>query len=110
MTKTATLRRVVQSTIVADASATDQELLRRFATADDEAAFATLVRRHTGLVLGVCRRALAGGQVGTQHLFGLLQLTIYLPAHAELERSARVVVEQFRRIHAMVAAPRAAWQ
>lgn len=38
----------------------DQQLLRRFATGRDEAAFETLVRRHLGLVLGAARRQLAG--------------------------------------------------
>src|SRR5262249_59390732 len=35
----------------------DRELLERFAARHEEAAFATLVARHGGLVLGVCRRA-----------------------------------------------------
>jgi RNA polymerase sigma factor (sigma-70 family) len=38
--------------------ATDGQLLQRFATARDEIAFATLVQRYGGLVLGVCRRRL----------------------------------------------------
>jgi RNA polymerase sigma factor (sigma-70 family) len=37
---------------------TDRELLRRFARGNDQAAFAALAARHTGMVLGVCRRAL----------------------------------------------------
>src|SRR5262245_57761298 len=35
---------------------TDRDLLRRFANARDEAAFAEIVRRYGPLVLGVCRR------------------------------------------------------
>ncbi|HEV3084340.1 MAG TPA: sigma-70 family RNA polymerase sigma factor [Gemmataceae bacterium] len=36
----------------------DRELLRRFAAAKDEQAFAVLVKRHGAMVLNVCRRAL----------------------------------------------------
>src|SRR5262245_39541233 len=36
----------------------DQELLQRFVSRREEAAFAALLRRHGPLVLSVCRRAL----------------------------------------------------
>src|SRR5262249_58407768 len=37
----------------------DRDLLRRFNEDGDQSAFAAIVQRHTALVFGVCRRALA---------------------------------------------------
>src|ERR1700694_3711022 len=38
--------------------APDRDLLRRFVTRGDEAAFTALVKRHGPMVLGICRRIL----------------------------------------------------
>jgi RNA polymerase sigma factor (sigma-70 family) len=44
------------------AGSPDEELLERFVQRHDEQAFAALVRRHGGMVLGVCRRVLENPQ------------------------------------------------
>src|SRR5262245_21313152 len=44
-----------------DAGATDGQLLERFLTRRDEAAFEALLRRHAPMVLGLCRRLLRDG-------------------------------------------------
>jgi RNA polymerase sigma factor (sigma-70 family) len=64
MTKTgATLHRLLHETSASGrATETDRDLLRRFAADGDQAAFGEVVRRHTGMVLGVCRRALPTSQ------------------------------------------------
>jgi RNA polymerase sigma factor (sigma-70 family) len=50
------LRQLMGRTVTA--SVTDGELLTRFVARQEEAAFTTLVERHGGMVLGVCRRLL----------------------------------------------------
>src|SRR5262245_33298525 len=57
---TATLGRVIPAFA---GEASDHALLGRFLAGRDEAAFATLVRRHGPMVLGMCRRI-----VGDRHL------------------------------------------
>jgi RNA polymerase sigma factor (sigma-70 family) len=56
--RAAALRRVIRSAVPAGEPVSDAELLRRYAGDKDEAAFAAVVRRHTPMVLGVCRRVL----------------------------------------------------
>jgi RNA polymerase sigma factor (sigma-70 family) len=52
----AVLQRVLQ--VSGEADLTDRVLLQRFVNQSDQAAFATLFRRHASMVLAVCRRAL----------------------------------------------------
>lgn len=68
----------------------DRQLLHRFATQRDEAAFETLVRRHLGLVLGAARRQLGGDHHAAedvaQQVFTLLaQKAGRLRHHTRLE-------------------------
>jgi RNA polymerase sigma factor (sigma-70 family) len=60
--RTAALRKVVRAAVPDQSAETDRELIRRFAHENDQAAFEALVNRHTSMVLGVCRRALANVQ------------------------------------------------
>ncbi len=50
------IRRIVGAPVVPEP--TDAELLQRFVATKEEDAFAALLKRHGGLVMGVCRRAL----------------------------------------------------
>ena len=53
------LRQAIRSMAQADlTAASDRDLLHRFAIAGDQGAFAALVKRHSAMVLAVCRRAL----------------------------------------------------
>src|SRR5438128_4698200 len=52
----------VLAAVQTDRALTDQELLERFVTQKDEAAFTVLIERHGPMVLGVCRRALKQSQ------------------------------------------------
>src|SRR5436189_275536 len=55
--------RKLMGACIAD-SLTDAELVRRFAEAGEEDAFAALLQRHGPLVWGVCREALLADEVG----------------------------------------------
>src|SRR4051812_1188811 len=70
-----TLARVARALSTADAALSDRDLLARFVADGDQAAFAAVAARHTGLVIGVCRRALpraADAEDACQAVFLLL--------------------------------------
>jgi RNA polymerase sigma factor (sigma-70 family) len=55
--------RAIKTAVPGDASSlNDRELLQRFVEEGNQEAFAALVRRHSDLVLGACRRALPSAQ------------------------------------------------
>src|SRR5262249_8302509 len=63
MAKQAAVRRAIRAVAnLEDSLVSDRDLLRRYVQEGDQEAFAAVVRRHTGLVFGVCWRALANPQ------------------------------------------------
>jgi RNA polymerase sigma factor (sigma-70 family) len=120
--RTAAVLQEIVRTTGGTAGATDRELLRRFAEARDQAAFAALFRRHGGMVLGVCRRALSNVQDAEdacQATFLLLarkagagrwqsSLANWLYATARrVARNARVAAERRARREGRAARPEA---
>ncbi|QJW94810.1 sigma-70 family RNA polymerase sigma factor [Frigoriglobus tundricola] len=119
--RTAALRKVVRTVAAPDrGGATDRELLDRFVRENDQSAFETLVTRHTGMVLGVCRRALPKVQdaedacqatfmvlarkAGAGHWQESVANWLYTTAR-KVARNARVAAERRARREETVAVP-----
>src|SRR5206468_752123 len=100
----------------------DRDLLARFVADGDQAAFAAVVARHAGMVLGVCRRALPRGadtEDACQAVFLLLAQKaaqvrwrssvagwLYTAAR-RVARNARISAERRARREARAAVPEA---
>ena len=76
------------------AELSDAQLLKRFASRRDEAAFAVLVRRHGPLVLSVCRRVLRDGHLAED----CFQITFML-----LARKSGSLAQPHVAVHSLMA-------